>query len=462
VLLVATVTGQRAGYYLDDLGDELGRVAPALAGPAREWVGRASAAFGLSGPVDGPVLQQLLAGHHPTTGRPLLGRHRTVAAFDLTFTAQKSVSLLFALGSAPTSDHVVAAHRAAVSAAVAYVETRALAVRRGSGEDRFSMATDGMLGASFGHCLSRARDPHLHTHVLVANMAHGDDGRWSAVDGRGLFAHARAAGALYDAHVRAELRQRLGAAWSWHEGKGWDLRGSDPMLLAGFSGRAAEIKQALSGRGSSSTKARHVAWAATREPKGPADAALSATWARRARIASGWHLDTDRAVGPERLDEHRFAAQIAESAPSGVCRRDVVAAWSEASARGGFGDDLQRAVEHWAPATNGSIGVAEPRRAPVSCVPAPHLLAALGPRPSGASGQEVWRKAAAAIERYRERWGVRDPSPLGTECEPLARLPHIRLADHLEVARTVDDALVRLGGRPGAGLERTGPVFERR
>jgi hypothetical protein len=70
VLLVATVTGQRAGYYLDDLGDELSRVAPALAGPAQEWVGRASAAFGLSGPVDGPALQRLLAGHHPTTGRP--------------------------------------------------------------------------------------------------------------------------------------------------------------------------------------------------------------------------------------------------------------------------------------------------------------------------------------------------------------------------------------------------------
>ena len=51
-------------------------------------------------------------------------------------------------------------------------------------------------GAGFEHFTSRAGDPHLHSHVVVANMAHGVDGRWSAIDGRGLYAHARAAGAL--------------------------------------------------------------------------------------------------------------------------------------------------------------------------------------------------------------------------------------------------------------------------
>jgi conjugative relaxase-like TrwC/TraI family protein len=439
-------------------------VAPAHADRASGWVGRSTTALGLRGPVPEGALRQLLAGCNPGTGSPLLRRSRPVAAYDLTFAAQKSVSVLFALGSRETSEQVVAAHRAAVGAGLAYIETSALAVRRGSGDDRVSIPTDGMLGARFDHCLSRAGDPHLHSHVVVANMAYGSDGRWSGVDGRGLFVHARAAGALYDAHLRAELTARLGVTWTWREPTGWDLPGADPVLLAAFSGRAGEIKQALADRGSSSRQARQVAWAATRDSKAHhgSEADLHLRWATRARIAPELGLQRDPAVGLDLLDEHRFAAGIAQSGPSGVCRRDVVAAWSAASAQGGSATDLLAAVDHWAPRTPGSLGVAEARRSSTSCVPAPHLLRGLGPRPSGSSGQALWRDAASAIERYRDRWGVHGPSPLGTEREPLARLGHRRLADHLEVSRTVRDALTRLGGRPVASLERDGLTFERR
>ncbi|HXQ58451.1 MAG TPA: relaxase domain-containing protein, partial [Acidimicrobiales bacterium] len=47
--------------------------------------------------------------------------------------------------------------------------------------------------------------PHLHTHVVVANLGRGPEGRWSALDGRGLYAHASATDALYHAHLRYEL-----------------------------------------------------------------------------------------------------------------------------------------------------------------------------------------------------------------------------------------------------------------
>lgn len=464
MLLVATVADRQADYYLDDIGGELRRVAPAHAERASGWVGHSTSELGLRGPMSEEALRQLLAGCNPGTGRPLLRRPRTVAAFDLTFAAQKSVSLLFALGSPETSDHVVGAHRAAVRAGLDYLETSAMAVRRGSADERSIIATDGMLGARFDHCMSRADDPHLHSHVVVVNMAHGADGRWSGVDGRGLFAHARAAGALYDAHLRAELTERLGVIWTWREPTGWDLSGADPVLLAAFSGRGGEIKQAMADRGSSSRAARRVAWATTRTPKGepgaPSD--VHSSWTARARIAPELGVLGARGVGPERLDEHRFAAGIDQSPPSGVCRRDVVAAWSAASAQGRSATDLLGAVEHWAPFTPGFLGVAEPHRSPASCVPAPHLLRGLGPRPSGTSSQALWRAAASAIERYRDRWGVRGPSLLGTEREPMASLGHRRLADHLEVSRTVRDALTRLGGRPVASLERDGLAFERR
>ena len=40
----------------------------------------------------------LLEGRHPVTGQPLGSGRTTVAAFDLTFSAPKSASVLFALG----------------------------------------------------------------------------------------------------------------------------------------------------------------------------------------------------------------------------------------------------------------------------------------------------------------------------------------------------------------------------
>jgi hypothetical protein len=324
-----------------------------------------------------------------------------------------------------------------------------------------------MVAARFTHCLSRAGDPHVHTHVVAANLAHGADGRWSALDSRGLFAHARAAGALYDAHLRAELTDRLGLSWSWGERRGWDVAGADPVLVAAFSNRSAEIRQELAARGTSSKRSRHVAWASTRDPKDRegTGADVAANWTRRASVAPRWRIDRvspSPSVG-QRVDEYRFQAAIEACPPSGVCRRDVVAAWSDAVARGSRVRAIEGASDHWVPGDKDAVGVAEPRHAPGTCVPAPHLIHALGPRPATADGQPVWQRAAAAIDRYRQRWGVeRDTRLLGTDRDHLAGLPHRRLADHLEVSRTVREALVSLGGDARARLEHDGLALERR
>jgi conjugative relaxase-like TrwC/TraI family protein len=62
----------------------------------------------------------------------------------------------------------------------------------------------GFVAAAFRHRTSRAGDPQLHTHVLVANMTRGADGRFSALDGQQLYAQAKTAGTLYQS--RAAIR----------------------------------------------------------------------------------------------------------------------------------------------------------------------------------------------------------------------------------------------------------------
>ena len=59
--------------------------------------------------------------------------------------------------------------------------------------------TRGMIAAGFDHWDSRAGDPNLHTHVVIANKVQGPDGVWRSVDGRTLHAATVTVSELYDA-----------------------------------------------------------------------------------------------------------------------------------------------------------------------------------------------------------------------------------------------------------------------
>jgi conjugative relaxase-like TrwC/TraI family protein len=171
------------GYYLAR-GEEPGR-----------WLGNGAEQLGLSGEVTGPQLRAVLDARRPDTGERL-SRHpaRMVPGFDHTFRAPKSVSLLWALGDRDTAAEVVAAHDAAVDAAIGYLQRSAGFSRRGAGGAE-TVPVDGFVAAAFRHRTSRADDPLLHTHVLVANLARTtDDQIWRTLDSRKLFAHAKTAG----------------------------------------------------------------------------------------------------------------------------------------------------------------------------------------------------------------------------------------------------------------------------
>src|SRR5204863_1697862 len=120
---------------------------------------------------------------------------------------------LFGLAENDVSREVRAAHEAAVEAALDYRERQAAVARRGRGGVE-SVAGNGFVAAAFRHRTSRAGDPQLHTHVLVANMTRGPDERWTALDARHLYAHAKTAGYLYQAKLRAELVRSLGVEWT--------------------------------------------------------------------------------------------------------------------------------------------------------------------------------------------------------------------------------------------------------
>ena len=466
MLGIRRIGAGRADYYLSDLAAEV----PLDRGDAAgRWVG--SAVDGLdvgaaAAAVDPARFRSLLTDGPLRMRQPGHGHGVSVAAYDLTFSAPKSASVVFALGGEETARQVVRAHAEAVDGAVRYLERHGLgAVRSSGGGERAVIETTGFAGAAFTHGVNRNLDPHLHSHVVVVNAVHGVDGRWSACDGRGLDAHRRAAGAVYEAHLRGALTASLGVRWDGPPGRSLEIATVAPALRGEFSSRGADVRMYAHEMGVRSARGQRVAWAATRPSKvmGRSYEELAVDWGRRAD-RSGLGEDVDRSLrmgrggrdGPgspsPSYDEHRFAGVISLTPHGGAHRRDVVGAFAEAARDGVAAPSLEQAVDLWAP--GGRVGVAEERLTRRAVVPAPHHLQALGPRPLDPRGHATWVGAAQAIDAYPARWDVRQgPEPLGVDRDRLSSLPPTRLADHVRVTRQLDAARLALGRRAPAELE---------
>ena len=240
-----------------------------------EWTGGGAEELGLPGEVSAAQFNALLEGRDPRAPRTRLragNSEPTIAAFDLTFSAPKSVSVLFAVAPAEVSAALVEAHEEAVRAALGYLEETAVFVRRGAGGARFEHA-GGLIAAAYRHRMSRALDPQLHTHVVAANLARGEDGRYTALHHPSLYRAARTAGYLYQSHLRSLVRERLGLEWGpVHKGAA-ELAEVPAEVLRVFSQRRAQVEAAVAEReeelGRPSTRAEREAWGAiaTRDRK---------------------------------------------------------------------------------------------------------------------------------------------------------------------------------------------------
>ena len=251
-------TGQ-ADYYLEQARGSVTRATAVssgvedyyLGGPeaSGQWVGAGAAALGLRAMINATELDRVLSGQHPATGEAL-GRvlSSRVPGFDLTFSAPKSVSVLFGVGDDELRAVLRDAHDRAVVDALGYMEREAAVTRRGPGGVQ-SIAGNGLVAAAFRHRTSRAGDPQLHTHVLVANLTLGADGRWSTLDGRRIYAHAKTAGYLYEARLRSLLTRELGVEWTTVRNGIADIAGVPPPVLRAFSRRRADIEAELERRG---------------------------------------------------------------------------------------------------------------------------------------------------------------------------------------------------------------------
>ena len=168
-----------------------------------------------------------------------------VAGYDLTFTVPKSVSVLWAVGDTDLARAVEQAHHDAVAAVLRLVEDRFLHTRIGEGS-KIRVPARGAVAAAFEHWDTRAGDPNLHTHLVIANKVQGPDGKWRAVDGQVLFQAAVACSEFYDTTLADLLHARLGVTFGYRDRgprrtPAFEIEGIADAVLAAFSSRSQAI-----------------------------------------------------------------------------------------------------------------------------------------------------------------------------------------------------------------------------
>ncbi len=325
-----TVEPERGDYYLTPDGEM-------TQAPGR-WVADAETLKRLGvqagGPVDGADFIALMEGRHPGTGRWLrpegAGGGRG-GGIDVTFSAPKSVSTVWALGDPWQREQIEQAHGHAVEQTVLYLREQIPVVRRRySGQVVEEHAKD-VIATEYRHTTARgvqgaqAPDPQLHSHVVITGAVREDD-RIVAVASRPIFRSARELGAFYRSALADELVRE---GYTIEHGTGKDGRyfkiaGVPRELCEAFSGRSREVARAAErfraryGRAPERGELRNLALENRKAKELTTRSDLQRVWTQTARDHGFGPDEAVRLIGaserpkPERAIEDRVEAKLTE------------------------------------------------------------------------------------------------------------------------------------------------------
>ncbi len=249
-------------YYFDD-----GRA-------STQWFGKGAAALGLSGEVGRDEYGAMYKGHLPNgikLGRMKDGEWKHYPGWDLTFAAPKSVSVM---AEVVGDRRLIDAHDKAVREALAWVEAEHAVTRIRQDNKIHPVHTGSIATAIYRHDISRAEDPHLHSHAIVMNATCDANGKWRSLDSRYLWQDlaAKDAGLRYQQALARHVAE-LGYEVTPHANGTFEINGVPRHVIDGFSKRTRDMEAYLAAQGldrdSATPEQGNVAMRRTRQDKGP-------------------------------------------------------------------------------------------------------------------------------------------------------------------------------------------------
>ncbi|MBJ7537192.1 MobF family relaxase [Marinomonas transparens] len=271
--------------------------------PPGEWYGLGTRSLGLYGnTVEKADIEALINGGAPSGASLVQNAYseKRRLGWDCTFSAPKSVSLIWARADDNLRSKIQTAQSQAAKRGIDALERYAAFTRRGKAGETLERTT-GLVAATFSHCTSREQDPQLHTHAVICNVAPRADDSWGSVESRKIYQWQKAAGALYRAELAAQMKQ-LGFQVERDEDS-FHVSGVDKKLCEHFSKRSKSIREELKKQGvdSSASKVGDLIKLDTRKDKGLVDhQALLKSW-QSEMDGMGFHTETLHSIQTEIL-----------------------------------------------------------------------------------------------------------------------------------------------------------------
>ena len=190
------------------------------------------------------------------------------AGWDLTFSAPKSVSAIWATADSDLQHQIQQAHEEAVTAAMQYLqESGGITARRGKGGEILENAK--LVAAVFQHGTSREQDPQLHSHVFTMNLAKREDGTWGGIQSLEIFKRKIEIGTFYRVALAEKLKE-LGFSIE-QDNRSFKVAQVPESLTKTWSKRRAQVLDKMQEKGGQSAKSAEKAALDTRQAKQSVD-----------------------------------------------------------------------------------------------------------------------------------------------------------------------------------------------
>jgi len=224
------------------------------------WQGKGAEILGLNNkPIDSKTFKNLLEGKDIEGNNQIVNAktnengERIRAALDLTFSAPKSVSVIYeaalANGDTSLSNSIREIHESAVSTILKEIEEKYATARVTQNGDTKSKHTNNLVIAKFTHEIARPTkdrdklivDPSLHTHALILNMTKINNER-KAIESKEIFQNYIKMGQLYRNELASKLQELGFQIEVTDTNKGFfEIKGIDKNILKEFSKRSEQI-----------------------------------------------------------------------------------------------------------------------------------------------------------------------------------------------------------------------------
>ena len=256
-------------------------------------------------------------------------RNTRVGGWDLTFSAPKDVSVLYAAADPETRRAILEDLAASAKAGLQALHERGVfETRRGKAGATREVAAD-VMAAVFPQATSRAGEPQLHAHAVAINAGRRADGTTGALDPAKLYPFKTYGGAVFRAELAHRMERRGLAVEA--DGQAFRIVGAPRALAEAWSTRRGQVLagagDAAGMDGKAARLAKEQAARRTRRAKDtvPADTDLEKRWAadmgrhgvgpdrvwRDAREAARHHQRPERSAGDAALADAMERRSIA-------------------------------------------------------------------------------------------------------------------------------------------------------